>query len=310
MRNSYLRALQELAEENRNVLACVADNGAIVYDKFREKLPRQFINFGIAEANMVSAAAGLAANGKIPFLYTIIPFLTMRAYEQIRNDVCIQKMNVKLVGIGAGVVYANLGPTHHALEDIAIMRILPGMTIFSPASPQEAYLATKAAAAHDGPVYLRLGTNKEPELFDAAHCFEIGKGVFVRDGGDITLAATGSILGDVLKAAEILSLKGISACVVNLPSIKPLDVEILSSSLRRTGAMLVVEEHSIAGGLGSSILEGLAAAGALTGAIGLMGFNDTFCQGYAEHGALKAMNGLGVKDIAERAETLLARKQR
>lgn len=308
MRNSYLKALYELAGEDRNVLACVADNGAIVYDQFRAAYPKQFHNFGIAEANMVSAAAGLAACGKIPFLYTIIPFLTMRAYEQVRNDVCIQKMNVKLVGIGAGVVYSNLGPTHHAVEDIAVMRALPGMTVLSPASPREAYLATIAMARYNGPVYLRLGTNKEEELFGEGHRFEIGKGITIREGKDITLVATGSILADVLKAAETLSQLGVSAQVINLPTIKPLDVEIISKAMRKTGAILTVEEHGIAGGMGSAVLEGLAKAGELSGRVSLMGFDDRFCQGYAQHSELKKMNGLGVADIVSRAKELLVGK--
>ena len=165
MRNAYLKALYELAKKNPRIIAAISDNGAIVYDHYRADFPRQYFNFGIAEATMITVCAGLASCGKIPFAYTIIPFLSMRAYEQIRNDVCLQNQNVKLVGVGAGFVYSALGPTHHAIEDLSIMRVLPNMTIISPASPREVYLATIAAADMEGPVYLRLAATKEPELY-------------------------------------------------------------------------------------------------------------------------------------------------
>ncbi|MDD5680728.1 MAG: transketolase C-terminal domain-containing protein, partial [Candidatus Omnitrophica bacterium] len=255
MRNAYIAALHDLARDNKKVLALVADNGAIVYDKYLKDYPDRFFNFGISEANMVSVAAGLASCGKIPFAYTISCFITMRAFEQIRNDVCLQKMNVKLVGIGSGFVYSNLGPTHHATEDIAVMRTLPGMTIFSPADPLEAKKATIAAARIDGPVYLRLSTGGTPHIYKEDYEFNVGQGVTLKEGGEIAIISTGGILHDVLKAADELRRKGVFARVINIHSIKPVDKDIILKAAREIGAVLTVEEHSIIGGLGSAVAE-------------------------------------------------------
>jgi len=202
MRNAYIAAVHDLAGRDSQILALVADNGAIVFDRYRKDYPDRFINFGIAEANMISVAAGLAACGKIPFAYTIAGFLTMRAYEQIRNDVCLQRMNVKLVGIGAGFAYSDLGPTHHTVEDLALMRILPGMTIFAPCDPQEARRVTFAAAQIDGPVYIRLATGGSPRVYDTDMTFEIGKAVSLHEGNDLTIVTTGHIVPEVLSAVR------------------------------------------------------------------------------------------------------------
>ncbi|MBM7866690.1 transketolase [Heliobacterium gestii] len=307
MRNAYLSTLYDLASENPAIMALVADNGAIVYDRFRADFPNQFINFGIAEANMVSAAAGLASCGKIPFCYTIIPFLTMRAYEQVRNDVCLQKQNVKLVGIGAGCVYSTLGPTHHAIEDLAIMRVLPNMTIFSPASPLESKKVTAAAAHIDGPVYLRLGTGREPEIYDQDYDFQVGKGIELTGGDDVTLFATGSIAYDALQVARELAQEGIGARVINLPTIKPIDAELIVQAAQATGAVLTVEEHNIIGGLGSAVSEVLMEAGAMV-RFARLGIRDHFCKGYGAHGDVKKMNGVSRADIAEAARSLVRQK--
>ena len=210
MRNAYLSTLYQLAKSNKNILALVADNGTIVYDKYREDFTGRFINFGISEANMISVAAGLASCGKVPFAYTIANFLTFRAYEQIRNDVCLQKMNVKIVGIGAGFVYSDLGPTHHSTEDIAVMRVLPEMIILSPSDPLEAVKATNAAAHIVGPVYLRLATGGTPKIYESDYVFEVGKGVTLREGNDMAIIATGSIVHEAVQAVNELEELGIS----------------------------------------------------------------------------------------------------
>lgn len=308
MRNAYLAALYTLAKENRHVLALVADNGAIVYDKFRQDFPKQFVNFGIAEANMVSVAAGLASSGKIPFAYTIANFLTMRAYEQVRNDVCLQKQNVKLVGIGGGFVYSTLGPTHHATEDIAIMKVLPNMTILSPASPKEAYQSTFAAAAINGPVYIRLGTTKEAELYSDEYHFELGKGIKLLNGEDLTLVATGSIVKDVLEAAKELKQEGISARVINIHTIKPMDQDVLIEAARETEVIITVEEHNIIGGLGSAVSELLLESGGSNIFFDRVGLKDCFCKDYGSHSDLKKANGLSIGDIKERAIGLYEKK--
>ena len=301
MRNAYIKAVYDMAGENKNILALVADNGAIIFDEFRRDYPEQFINFGISEANMVSAAAGMANCGKIPFAYTIAGFITMRAFEQVRNDVCLQKQNVKLVGVGAGMRYSSLGPTHHATEDIAIMRVLPDMSIIVPASPREAYSATRYAAQIDGPVYIRLEATKEPEIYPEDYEFRLGKGFVLREGKDMTFIAAGSIVHDVLEAARLLEEEGIAARVINMPSIKPIDKDIIIQAAQETGKIVTVEEHSIIGGLGSAVGEVLLEKGC--GAVGFkaIGIKDSFCKGYGSHDYLKANNGLGIEQIVGQA---------
>jgi len=308
MRDAYLSALYSLAQMDSRVIAAVGDNGAIVYDKFRRDFPDQFINFGISEANMVSACAGMASCGMIPFVYTIAPFLTMRAYEQVRNDVCLQVQNVKLVGTGAGLVYSSLGPTHHATEDLAVMRVLPNLTIFSPASPREVYQATLAAYQLEGPVYLRLGTNRENEIYGEDYIFAAGQGAVLREGLDISIVVTGSIVGEALQAAVELEKIGINARVINMSSLKPLDESMILQAAQETGAIISLEEHNIIGGLGSAVAELLAENG-LTGLVfQRMGLCEHFAQGYGKHQDLKALNGLASADIIRTAQKLMDRK--
>lgn len=290
MRNAYIKELYELAKEDPNVLGINADNGAIVYDDFRRDFPKQYMNFGIAEANMIAAAAGMASCGKIPFCYTIGAFLAYRALEFIRNDVCYQKQNVKIVGIGSGCAYANLGPTHHTTEDIAILRSMPGLTIFSPASPLESKKATRAAYEWDGPVYLRLGRNGEPEIYEKDYDFVPGKGITMRDGKDVTLIGTGGIVLDVLDAAKKLGTQGISARVVNMHTLKPLDEEIIQKVAEETKTIVTVEEHSIYGGLGGAVAEVLAEYGGNV-RFRRIGLTD-FVEGYGDPASVKKMNGI------------------
>ncbi len=305
MRNAYLSALHQLSKANKSILALVADNGTIVYDKYREDFPDRFINFGISEANMVSVAAGLASCGKIPFAYTIANFLAFRAYEQIRNDVCMQKMNVKIVGIGVGFVYSYLGPTHHSTEDIAVMRVLPEMTIFSPSDPLETVKATNAAAQIVGPVYLRLTTGGTPKIYEEDYEFEIGKGVTLREGNDIAIIATGSIVHEAMQAVNELEGLGISARLINIHTIKPIDREIIIKAAEETQAIFTVEEHSITGGLGSCVAEVLAEENCELDAFKILGLNDVFPQGYGNYQEMKALNGLSKDDIVREVNALL-----
>ncbi|MBU1121412.1 MAG: transketolase [Candidatus Omnitrophica bacterium] len=308
MRNAYLAALYELAKQDERILALVADNGAIVYDKYRKDFGGRFINFGISEANMISVAAGLASCGKIPFAYTISNFITMRAFEQIRNDVCLQRMNVKLVGIGAGFVYSNLGPTHHATEDIALMATLPFMTILSPCDDLESSKATFAAAQIDGPVYLRLATGSSPVVYEQDYDFEVGKGFVLKEGIDISIIATGGIVHDVLDAARDLEDSGISVRVINIHTIKPIDKDIILKAARESGAVLTVEEHSINNGFGSLVAAVLLENNADIRAFKRMGLNDKFAQGYGSYKEMKEMNGLSKEDIVREAKMLYEKK--
>jgi len=305
MRNAYLEVLYELAGQNSDVMALVADNGAIVYDKFRRDFPGRFINCGISEANMVSVAAGLAACGKMPFAYTISGFLTMRAFEQVRNDVCLQKTNVKLVGIGAGFVYSDLGPTHHATEDIALMRVLPGMTIFSPADRREARYVTHAAAEIDGPVYLRLATGGSAPIYEEDYDFAAGRGVTLRNGSDATIISTGAIAQETLQAAEDLSESGISVRIINIHTIKPIDAEIIVQAAEQTQAVVTVEEHNTSGGLGGAVAEVMAENGCGGVRCRRLGLKDSFAEGYGSYAQMKQGNGLSAGHIVAAVQKVL-----
>lgn len=261
MRTAYLDTLYELAQKDKRVYALISDNGAIVYDRYRRDLPEQYLNLGISEANMIGMAAGIASCGKIPFAYTIGAFLAYRAFEFIRNDVCLQNQNVKIVGTGAGQVYSALGPTHHSTEDLGGLRALPNLTILCPASPLETRKATKAAYEYVGSVYLRLGTNREPEIYKEDYAFRIGKAVVLKEGKDITLIGTGSMLKDILDVAEQIKMEGIDARVVNVHTIKPIDKEMIIKAIEETGKIITIEDHNVIGGLGSAVAEVIAEYG-------------------------------------------------
>ena len=296
MRNAYLNTLYNLAAKDENVVSMVSDNGLIIYDDFRKSFPEQYFNFGISEGNMVTAAAGMASCGKIPFIYTIGAFLSYRSFEFIRLDVCLQNLNVKIVGIGAGVAYSTLGPTHHTTEDIAVLRALPNLTIFSPATPMEAKKIVEAAYKINGPVYIRLGTNNEPEIYDENYKFEIGKGVKLKEGKDITIISTGAITYTALKVANLLEKDDISARVINIHTIKPFDSDIIEKSARDTKMIITIEEHNIIGGLGSAVSEVIAEKG-LGIKLRRIGLNDKFAKGYGKPEEVRIMNGLGEKEI-------------
>lgn len=303
MRTSYLDMLYNLASKDNRVYALISDNGAIVYDRFRRDFEKQYFNLGISEENMLGIAAGMANCGKIPFAYTIGAFLAYRALEFIRNDICLQSMNVKIVGTGAGEVYSALGPTHHSTEDLGCIRSLPNLIILSPASPMEAKKATFAAYEHSGPVYLRLGTNKESEIYTGDYTFKIGRGVVIRDGKDITLIATGSIVKDVLDTAEALQKDGIQARVVNMHTIKPIDKEVILQAIEETGKVITVEDHNIVGGLGSTVAEVIAESGRPVRfrRIGLQNFS----VGYGTYNQVKSRNGVGKEKIINEIKSIL-----
>ena len=310
MRDAFIATIYELSKKNKDIMVLVADNGALVFDQFRRDFPKQFLNCGIAEANMMGFAAGLAAAGKKPFAYTISNFMTMRAFEQIRNDICLQRMNVKLVGIGGGFIYSTLGPTHHATEDVALMRALPNMVVICPASPLEVRFATQAIHALQGPVYLRLGTNGEPEIYEHAYDFRIGKGVELRSGTDCTIIVTGPLAHDVLIAHERLRKKGINVRVVNLHTIKPIDIALIIKAASETGGIITVENHSIIGGLGSAVAETLLEKCGGNIAFKRLGINDKYCSDYGSYDELKECYGLDWKAIVNSVELLLKRNDK
>lgn len=252
---------------------------------------------------MLGVAAGMASCGKIPFAYTIGAFLAYRAFEFIRNDICLQKQNVKIVGTGAGETYSALGPTHHSTEDMGGLRSLPNLTILCPASPLEVKKATLAAYEYEGPVYLRLGTNREPEIYEKDYLFEIGKGVTVREGNDITLIGTGSILKDILDVAVLLEKEGIHARVINIHTIKPIDKEIILQAAKETGRIMTIEDHNQIGGLGSAVAEVISESGEgiVFKRTGLQGFSS----GYGTYEQVKEINGIGINKIFKEAQLLM-----
>lgn len=303
MRTAYLEILYSLAKEDKNVYALISDNGAIVYDKYRADLEKQYLNLGISEANMLGVAAGLANCGKIPFAYTIGAFLAYRALEFIRNDICLQNQNVKIVGTGAGQVYSALGPTHHSTEDIGCLRSLPHLTIFSPASPMEVKKVVMAAYQMQGPVYIRLGTNKEKEVYQEDYEFISGKGVMLCAGNDVTIIGTGNILTDILEARKQLEAEGISVRVINIHTIKPFDKDIVEKAIRETNGIVTVEDHDVIGGLGSAVAEVIAESGMGT-RFERIGLKNNFSKGYGTYQEVKDANSIGIEDIKKTVRTI------
>lgn len=304
MRTAYLESLYKLALNDENVLAMISDNGAIVYDQYRKDFPKQYINMGISEQNMLGTAAGLANSGKIPFAYTIGAFLAYRAMEFLRNDICLQNQNVKVVGTGAGEVYSALGPTHHSTEDLGVLRSLPNLVVFSPASPLEVKKTVMEAYRIKGPVYIRLGTNREKELYENDYLFKTGKGIELKKGTDITLIGTGSILNDVLEAAERLEEEGYSVRVINIHTIKPFDSALVQKAITETAGIVTVEDHNIIGGLGSAVAEAIAESGQGT-KFQRVGLKDHFSKGYGTYTQVKEQNGIGISDIVAQAKKIL-----
>lgn len=263
MRDAFIKQLVPLAKDDPRVVVVAGDIGNRMFDEFREACPDRFINAGIAEADMTGMAAGLAMAGLRPFTYTIAAFNPGRCFEQIRLDICQHNLPVTVVGVGAGLSYSSLGPTHHALEDIALMRALPNMTVLCPGDPLEAQASVKVALAHDGPVYLRLGKKGEPSIHRTEPSLRIGKALEIRKGADIALLAVGTVLPAALAAAEKLAESGVSAAVYSFHSVKPMDKELLARLFGEGGvkAVAVVEEHVAAGGAWSAVAEWLAERG-------------------------------------------------
>lgn len=256
-RESYGNALVELGRKYKNLVVLDADlAGATKTGTFLKKFSERHIDCGIAECNMMGIAAGLAATGKVPFASTFAMFASGRAYEQIRNSIGYPHLNVKIGATHAGISVGEDGATHQCNEDLALMRAIPGMVVLNPADDIEAKAAVEAAYLHDGPVYLRFGRLAVPVINDNPdYKFEIGKGIILREGKDVTIAATGLCVWEAIKAAELLEKDGINACVINIHTIKPLDEELIIESARKTGKVVTVEEHSVIGGLGSAVAE-------------------------------------------------------
>ncbi|UGQ46598.1 transketolase family protein [Massilia endophytica] len=255
MRNAFAKAVTELGDEYPELVMLAGDIGNRLFDKFKDKHPTRFYNCGVAEANMTGLASGLAASGLRPITYTITPFNTTRVLEQIRLDICYPNLPVIVVGTGAGLSYANLGATHHSMEDIAILRTLPNMHVVCPADPVEVKGAVRDALRLGRPTYIRLGKKGEPAIHPSEPDFRIGKGITVREGKDVVIFSVGNMIKPALDSAEQLAARGISAQVVSLHTVKPLDDALLAQSFADKKVVAVVEEHSFTAGAGSAVLE-------------------------------------------------------
>lgn len=303
-RESYGNALVELGKEHDNLVVLDADLAAATKTGvFKKAFPERHIDCGIAEANMVGIGAGLAAAGMVPFVSSFAMFAAGRAFEQVRNSVGYPHLNVKIGATHAGISVGEDGATHQCNEDIALMRTIPGMVVISPADDVEAKAAVRAAYEHEGPVYLRFGRLAAPVIFDeAGYKFEIGKGQVVTEGTDVTIIATGLMVGNSMEAAKMLAEKGISAKVINMATIKPLDEELVLAAAKETGKVVTVEEHSVIGGLGSAVCDVLSEK--CPTPVLKVGVNDVF--GHSGPALdLIAEFGLDAKGIAAKVEEFL-----
>lgn len=258
MRNAFAKELTRLAGEDERVVLLMGDIGNRLFDDFKSRYPDRFYNCGVAEANMMGVAAGLALGGLRPVVYTIVPFVTTRCLEQIRVDVCYHRVPVVIVGVGGGLSYASLGPTHQSCEDIGFLRLLPHMQVICPGDATEVRLALRAALTQDEPLYLRLGKKGEPVVHRDEPTFATGRGIVLRDGREITLLSTGNLLPTAVTVAERLTAAGISVRLVSLHTVKPLDEPLLQDSFASSRLVVTLEEHSVHGGLGGAVAEWLA----------------------------------------------------
>lgn len=299
MRNHFADELLRQAKENPNLLLLTADLGFSVFEPFAEALPKQYLNTGCAEANTMSMAVGLALSGKKVFVYSIVPFVTMRCFEQVRNDVCMHSADVTIVGVGGGLAYGQLGPTHHATEDIAIMRSLAGMTVVCPGDPIEAKLATRALINRGGPAYLRLNKRGEPIFHKGDIPFEIGKAIKLREGKDVTLISIGGILEEVMHVADKLDKKNIRTTVLSMHTVKPLDTDIIDEAIASTPYLFTIEEHSIIGGLGSAVGEYISEQDKHPRVFRRFGIKNQFTKVSGDQNELREFNGLNSEKITQ-----------
>ena len=302
-RNGFGEAIVELGKENRDILVVDIDIGkSCKTGDFRKQLPDQYLNVGIAEQNGAGLAAGLATCGKIPFVVTYAAFGSMRICEMIRQEIAYPNLNVKIACSHGGLTPANDGASHQAIEDMGILRTIPNMTVIMPADYSSAKTLVKAAAKFNGPVYLRFTRDAVPVIYDENEEFEIGKAKLLREGKDVSLIANGDTVCIALQAAELLAAKGISVKVLDMHTIKPLDVDAVASCIEQTGKIVTVEDHNILNGLGSAVAEVMAECG--KGKLKRVGVLDQFGQS-APYERLLEMNGITAENIAAQAEALL-----
>lgn len=258
MRSAFISTLTELAKRNKDIFLLTADLGFSVLENFKDEFSGRFYNVGVAEANMAGIAAGLALSGKTVFIYSIVPFATMRCFEQIRNDICYQDLNVRIVGVGGGFSYGSAGMTHYAFEDISLMRSLFNMTVICPGDPLETRLAVKESLRRKGPIYIRIGKGGDALVHTVIEDFKIGSGITIYTGRDLTIIATGNMLNIAKQVSDRLREENLSVRFISMHTIKPIDRNLIINAASQTKAIFTLEEHSIIGGLGSAVAEVLA----------------------------------------------------
>lgn len=305
-REAYGKALVRLGAENKDIVVLDADlSKSTKTSDFAKEFPQRFFDMGVAEQNMIGTAAGFAAAGKIPFASSFAMFATGRAFEQIRNSIAYPALNVKVAATHAGISVGEDGASHQTVEDIAIMRALPNMTVIVPADATETEMAVNAAVKINGPIYLRLGRLALPVLFDENYRFEVGRANTIRDGSDVTVIACGLMVGEALQAAEHLSAENISVRVINMHTVKPIDRDAVVKAARETKAIVTAEEHNIIGGLGSAVAEVLT--GTFPVVQEMVGVKDTFGESGVP-AALLEKYGLTAKDIVNAVKRVIERK--
>lgn len=305
-RDAFVAVLERLGAENPKVVAVCNDSvGSSKLNGFRSKFPERLVNVGIAEQNLVGVGAGLANGGLLPFVCAAACFLTGRSLEQIKADIAYSNANVKLIGISSGMAYGELGPTHHSIEDFAWTRVLPNLPVIAPCDSIETAAAVAWAASYDGPVFLRLSRVGVPDLLPAGHTFVPGRANRLRDGDAVTLIANGTLTHRMMKAADLLAQRGIEARVLNMATVRPIDIEAVVAAATETGAILTAEEHSVFGGLGSAIAEVVVAEAPVP--MKILGVPGIFPPtGSAEF--LLDEFGMSPRAVADAAEALIARK--
>ena len=307
MRKACLDQVYQLAKADTRVVFIGSDLGAGTLDNFKKEMPDRFLMEGVSEANIIGIAAGLALEGHIVYVNTIATFLTRRCFEQVVLDLGLHNVNVRLIANGGGVVYAPLGPTHLAIDDIAIMRAVPNMTIVAPSDAEEMTRLMAQTVEHKGPMYIRLGKGGDPVVSRPEHPFTIGKAITMTSGGDVLLVTTGITLKIGLEAAEALKAGGVGATVLHMHTVKPLDTEALLSHASRARAIVTIEEHTIMGGLGGAVAEVLAEAGALAAKrFRRIGLPDVFPHGYGSQASMMQHYGITTEQTVATVNELLA----
>ena len=301
MRDTFVKTLVDLAKEDKNIELVTGDLGFGVLKPFWETVPDQFTNAGIAEQNMTTVAAGMALEGKTVFTYSIGNFPTLRCLEQIRNDCAYHHANVKIVCVGGGFVYGSLGMSHHATEDIAIMRSLPDVVVMAPTDLVEAEECTKALAAYSGTAYLRLGRGGEKRIHDKIDDFQIGKAIKVKEGKKVVIFSTGAIFEEVQESYDILQQKGYSPAVYTFPTVKPLDVNVIQKCAKEFDLIVTCEEHNIVGGFGSAVAEVMAEMREKKAFLLRIGLNDE----YSVKVGNQKQYGMDAKSIAEKIQEII-----